>query len=54
MMLDHLGETGSATRVHGAIERVTREGSVLPPDLGGAATTEQVADAVIAALELGN
>jgi tartrate dehydrogenase/decarboxylase/D-malate dehydrogenase len=54
MMLDHLGEAESATRLHGAIERVAREGDVLPPDLGGDATTDQVAEAVIAALQTGN
>jgi len=54
MMLDHLGETASARRLDAAIARVAREGRTLTPDLGGDATTEQVADAVIAALEQGN
>ena len=54
MMFDHLGEGDSARRLDAAIARVAREASVLPPDLGGTATTEQVADAVIAALEQGN
>jgi tartrate dehydrogenase/decarboxylase/D-malate dehydrogenase len=54
MMLDHLGEADSARRLNGAIERVAREGRVLTPDLGGSATTDQVADALIAALEAGN
>ena len=54
MMLDHLGETGSAARLHRAIERLAGQGTALPPDLGGTATTDEVADAVIVALEEGN
>ena len=54
LMLDHLGESNSARRLDAAIERIAREGRVLTPDLGGTATTEQVTDAVIAALEHGN
>ena len=54
MMFDHLGEGDSARRLNAAIERVALDASVLPPDLGGTATTEDVADAVIEALEQGN
>ncbi len=54
MMLDHLGEAGSAARLHRAIERLASQGTTLPADLGGTATTEEVADAVIVALEEGN
>jgi tartrate dehydrogenase/decarboxylase/D-malate dehydrogenase len=54
MMLDHLGETESARRLRAAIERVALDGTVLTPDLGGDATTGQVADAVIDALGKGN
>jgi tartrate dehydrogenase/decarboxylase/D-malate dehydrogenase len=53
MMLDHLGETESAQRLQAAIERVALDGTVLTPDLGGDATTGQVADAVIDALGKG-
>jgi len=54
MMLDHLGEARAAARLMRAIEHVTASGNVLPRDLGGNATTEQVADAVIAAIQGAN
>lgn len=51
MMLDHLGEKAAATALMTAVERVTADGKVLTRDLGGNATTEQVTDEVLAALE---
>ncbi|MEQ8708612.1 MAG: tartrate dehydrogenase [Rhodospirillales bacterium] len=51
MMLDHLGEKAAATALMTAVERVTADGKVLTRDLGGKATTEQVTDEVLAALE---
>jgi len=50
MMLDHLGEAGPAARLMAAVEAVTGAGAVLPPDLGGGATTKEVAKAVCEAL----
>ena len=50
MLLDHLGETATAGRVIRALERTTAGGGLLTPDLGGTASTGQVADAVIAHL----
>jgi tartrate dehydrogenase/decarboxylase/D-malate dehydrogenase len=50
MMLDHLGEATAATMITDAIARVTEAG-LLTADLGGKATTAQVTDAVIAAIE---
>ncbi len=50
MMLEHLGESESATLLMKAIERVTAEGRCLPRDLGGRATTREVTTAVCAAL----
>ncbi|MDI3339258.1 MAG: tartrate dehydrogenase [Sphaerobacter sp.] len=47
MMLEHLGEKGAAARVMRAIEATTAEGTTLTPDLGGTATTDQVAARVI-------
>ncbi len=47
MMLEHLGQPEAAQLVMRAIEAVTAEGTTLTPDLGGTATTSQVADAVI-------
>ena len=50
LMLEHLGEMEAGRRLMGAIEKVTGEGRTLPPDLGGTASTDEVTDAVIAAL----
>jgi tartrate dehydrogenase/decarboxylase/D-malate dehydrogenase len=46
LMLEHLGEEKAAARLMKAIENVTSAAAVLPRDLGGSATTEQVTDAV--------
>lgn len=46
MMLDFLGEREAAALLMRAIEATTREGTTLTPDLGGRATTPQVAEAV--------
>ncbi|MBT7942737.1 MAG: tartrate dehydrogenase, partial [Alphaproteobacteria bacterium] len=54
MMLEHLGETAAASRLMTAIERVTASGEVMPNDLGGTATTEQVKSAVIVAIRTAN
>lgn len=51
MMLDHLGEKTASGALMAAIERVTADGSVLPADLGGTATTLEVRDAVIDAVQ---
>jgi tartrate dehydrogenase/decarboxylase/D-malate dehydrogenase len=51
MMLEHLGEKPAAERLMRAIERVTADPSLHTPDLGGPATTRQVTDAVIAAIQ---
>jgi tartrate dehydrogenase/decarboxylase / D-malate dehydrogenase len=50
MMLDHLGESGAAARLVTAIEIVVASGT-RTPDLGGTATTQDVADAIEAAYE---
>lgn len=47
MMLDHLGEYAAAERVDGAVARCLNERKVITPDLGGNATTSQVADEVV-------
>jgi len=49
LMLEHLGEAAAAASLMTAIERVLAAG-VLPPDLGGGATTAEVTDAVASAL----
>jgi tartrate dehydrogenase/decarboxylase/D-malate dehydrogenase len=50
LMLNHLGLAASAAAIHDAVATVLRDGQALPPDLGGRATTTEVAEAVLAAL----
>jgi len=50
MMLEHLGETDAAQRLIEAIECVTANAKLHTRDLGGAATTAEVTDAVCAAI----
>ncbi|MCK4703817.1 isocitrate/isopropylmalate dehydrogenase family protein, partial [Candidatus Bathyarchaeota archaeon] len=47
MMLEWLGEKEAADRVEAAVLKVLEEGEVRTPDLGGANTTDDMADAVI-------
>ncbi len=51
-LLESLGESSYAAAIHAAVRAALAEG-VLSPDLGGAATTNEVADAVIAHLPAG-
>jgi tartrate dehydrogenase/decarboxylase / D-malate dehydrogenase len=46
MMLDHLGHHDAATAVMAAVERTLADDRVRTPDLGGSATTDQVAGRV--------
>jgi isocitrate dehydrogenase (NAD+) len=50
LMLDHLGDTGRAEKIRGALHAVIDERVSLTKDLGGHATTQQFADAIIAKL----
>jgi tartrate dehydrogenase/decarboxylase/D-malate dehydrogenase len=50
LMLDHLGLAASAAAVRNAVASVLKEGTTMPPDLGGKATTAAVAEAVLAVL----
>src|SRR5262249_9168447 len=47
MMLDHLGHRDLHDRVTGAVERVVASGRMRTPDLGGTATTADLAKAII-------
>ena len=49
LMLEHLGEP--AARLMRAIERVTADPALHTPDLGGKATTRQVTEAAVGAVE---
>jgi isocitrate/isopropylmalate dehydrogenase len=51
MMLDHLEEAEAAAALVGAIEAQLAEGAVVTRDLGGDATTDDVADALIRRVE---
>jgi tartrate dehydrogenase/decarboxylase/D-malate dehydrogenase len=48
MMLAHLGHADVHDRIIGAVERVVSSGKNRTPDLGGQATTKQLADAIVA------
>ena len=54
MLLEHEGELDAAKRLMKAIERVTGEGKHLPRDLGGTATSREVTDAVLEAIQQSN
>jgi tartrate dehydrogenase/decarboxylase/D-malate dehydrogenase len=50
MMLDHLGERSAHERILRSIESVLADGRVKTPDLGGRATTADMAKAIAAAM----
>jgi len=50
MMLEHLGEGGAADAITGAVRAVLAEGRVRTADLGGSASTAEMAEAVLARL----
>ena len=50
MMLRHLGERPTAETVEWAVDEVLRRGEVRTPDLGGSASTTEVAEAVAMAV----
>lgn len=52
MMLDHLGHPDAGAEVLAAVE-ATLDAGVRTPDLGGTATTTEVADAVLEHLATG-
>lgn len=54
MMLDFLGEPAAAAMITKAIRSVTAAGRVLPPDLGGVATTNEVGDEIVALVRSAN
>jgi isocitrate dehydrogenase (NAD+) len=51
MMLRHLSEKAAANRISLALERVLMRGEVLTADLGGTATTNKFADAIVREIE---
>jgi isopropylmalate/isohomocitrate dehydrogenase-like protein len=52
MMLDYLGEKQAATKIETAVVNVLKEGKVRTADLGGAATTTDMANAIVTKLKI--
>jgi isocitrate dehydrogenase (NAD+) len=52
MMLDYLGEKTAATKIETAVIEILKEGKVRTADLGGTATTSEMANAIVAHLKL--
>jgi tartrate dehydrogenase/decarboxylase/D-malate dehydrogenase len=50
MMLEHLGEIAASVRLMTALTRITADGALHTPDLGGKATTRMVTEAMIDAV----
>ncbi len=50
MMLEHLGEQAAADAVRTAVADIVRRATVVTPDLGGTATTDQCASAIADAI----
>ncbi|HUF89839.1 MAG TPA: isocitrate/isopropylmalate family dehydrogenase, partial [Gemmatimonadota bacterium] len=51
MMLERMGQAEPGARVRDSVETVLREGTARTPDLGGSATTDEFAGAVIREME---
>ena len=51
MLLRHLGEAAAARSIEQAVDRVLSDGAIRTPDLGGTASTIEVAEAVAGALQ---
>lgn len=47
LMLEFLGHTKPAARIHAAVDKNLAEGKILTPDLGGSNSTEEVVDDII-------
>jgi isopropylmalate/isohomocitrate dehydrogenase-like protein len=52
MMLDYMGEKTAAAKIETAVIEVLKEGKVRTADLGGTATTSEMANAIVANLKL--
>jgi isocitrate dehydrogenase (NAD+) len=50
MLLDHIGDSDRAGRIRLAFENTVKEGKTVTRDLGGAASTDEFTDAIIAKL----
>ena len=50
MLLRHVGEPDAAARIESAVDAVLADGEVRTPDLGGSSSTDELADAIGAAV----
>ena len=50
MLLRHVGERDAASRVEAAVDAVLRDGNVRTGDLGGVASTTEMADTIASAV----
>jgi isocitrate dehydrogenase (NAD+) len=50
MMLEHMGDHARARNIRDAMYATLHEGKTLPRDLGGTASTDEFANAIIARL----
>jgi isocitrate/isopropylmalate dehydrogenase len=46
MMLDHIGERPTATKIRASLDKVLMNGAVRTRDLGGQASTTEFTDAI--------
>jgi len=51
MMLNYIGETAAATKIENAVMAVLKEGTTRTADLGGTATTAEMAKAIVAKIK---
>jgi isocitrate dehydrogenase (NAD+) len=51
LMLEHVGQKDTARKIREAVHRVTQKGEVLTPDLGGKASTMDMAEEIIAEMQ---
>ena len=53
MMLDYLNESETADKIKIAVENVLKKGKIVTPDLGGSASTMEMAEAIVDELKGG-
>lgn len=51
LMLEHIGQMKPAEKIRQAIHRMTQKGEALTPDLGGKASTMEMAEAIVAEMK---
>jgi isocitrate/isopropylmalate dehydrogenase len=51
MMLDYLGEKAASAKIENAVVSVLAEGKVRTADIGGSASTDEMANAIVARIK---